>query len=88
MSVKVRASLGFRDRVSFRSRVPGTIVRIHVYSPLCHLNLHARNPLSIPFAHRYLSVLVIGRSIPKELDMNLTSLKVGIHRHCSINKLN
>jgi len=27
-------------------------VRIHVYSPLCHLNLHARNPLSIPFAHR------------------------------------
>ena len=25
---------------------------------------------------------------PKELDMNLTSLKVGIHRHCSINKLN
>jgi len=24
----------------------------------------------------------------EELDMNLTSLKVGIHRHCSINKLN
>ena len=39
-----------------------THVRIHVYSPLCHLNLHAGNPLSIPFAHRYLSVLVIGRS--------------------------
>ena len=31
-------------------------VRIHVYSPLCHLNLQSRNPLSIPFAHRYLSV--------------------------------
>jgi len=26
--------------------------------------------------------------VPEELDMNLTSLKVGIHRHCSINKLN
>ena len=26
--------------------------------------------------------------VPRELDMNLTSLKVGIHRHCSINKLN
>ena len=26
--------------------------------------------------------------VPKELDMNLTSLKVEIHRHCSINKLN
>ena len=33
-----------------------TNVRIHVYSPLCHLNLQSRNPLSIPFAHRYLSV--------------------------------
>ena len=39
-----------------------TSVRIHVYSPLCHLNLHARKPISIPFAHRYLSVLVIDRS--------------------------
>ena len=42
-----------------------TYVRIHVYSPLCHLNLQTRNPLSIPFAHRYLSVLVIGRSYRK-----------------------
>jgi len=36
-----------------------------------------------------LSICVSYRSfVPKELDMNLTSLKVGIHRHCSINKLN
>ena len=36
-----------------------------------------------------LSVCIEFRSfVPEELDMNLTSLKVGIHRHCSINKLN
>ena len=36
-----------------------------------------------------LAVCVSYRSFaPEELDMNLTSLKVGIHRHCSINKLN
>jgi len=29
-----------------------TSVRVCVYSPLCHLNLQSRNPLSIPFAHR------------------------------------
>ena len=37
-------------------------VRVCVYSSLCHLNLQSRNPLSIPFAHRQLSVLVIDRS--------------------------
>ena len=36
-----------------------------------------------------LSICIGFRSfVPEELDMNLTSLKVGIHRHCSINKLN
>ena len=64
------------------------IVRVHVYSSLCHLNLQSRNPIPIPFARRQ-PVCVSYRSfVPKELDMNLTSLKVGIHRHCSINKLN
>ena len=27
-------------------------VRVYVYSSLCHLNLHARNPIPVPFAHR------------------------------------
>jgi len=55
-------------------------------------------PLSPKFAYKKthinsirasLSICVSYRSfVPKELDMNLTLLKVGIHRHCSINKLN
>jgi len=33
-------------------RYTGDIVRVHVYSSLCHLNLQSRNPLPIPFARR------------------------------------
>ena len=36
--------------------VLGAIVRVCVYSPLCHLNLHARNAIPDPVAYRYLSV--------------------------------
>ena len=45
-------------------------------------------PYWIPSRIAELSVLGFRPPEPKELDMNLTSLKVGIHRHCSINKLN
>ena len=68
--------------------IPGTSVRIHVYSPLCHLNLHARNAIPDPVAYRQSICIGFRTPVSEELDMNLTSLKVGIHRHCSINKLN
>jgi len=60
--------------------------------------LSVQPPLSSKFAVKKthinsirasLSICIGFRSfVPEELDMNLTSLKVGIHRHCSINKLN
>ena len=65
-----------------------TCVRVHVYSSLCHRNLQSRNSIPILFAHRWAVCVSYRPFVPKELDMNLTSLKVGIHRHCSINKLN
>ena len=63
-------------------------VRVQVYSSLCHLNLQSRNSIPIPVARRRSICIEFRSFVPKELDMNLTSLKVGIHRHCSINKLN
>ena len=65
-----------------------TLVRVQVYSSLCHLNLQSRKPIPIPVARRWSICIEFRPFVPKELDMNLTSLKVGIHRHCSINKLN
>ena len=63
-------------------------VRVQVYSSLCHLNLQSRNPIPIPVARRRSICNRFSIAGTEELDMNLTSLKVGIHRHCSINKLN
>ena len=75
----------------------GVVVCLERGADLCK-DPRVQPPLSSKFACKKthinsirasLSICVSFRPfVPKELDMNPTSLKVGIHRHCSINKLN
>ena len=88
---------GVNTSMSNRIYLTQLHTKLHTFCYICK-GLRVQPPLSSKFAVKKSLISSIRASLSclywvsiagtGELDMNLTSLKVGIHRHCSINKLN